>query len=148
MRGITFILSFIAALFVAILAVHPAFAESALVPHPPKGRGDACVADTGFMRRYHMTMMKHQRDETVHAGIRGGKFSLKGCIDCHAVKGADGLPVSYENPKHFCRSCHDYEAVSIDCFECHASKPAMKPQAASADAGSGALANYLQEGRP
>jgi hypothetical protein len=150
------VLSGIAILLFAAIAgaqiAPPAFAEeSDLVPHPPKGRGEHCVADTGFMRRYHMTMMKHQRDETVHEGIRGGKFSLKGCVDCHAVKGTDGLPVSYENPKHFCRSCHDYEAVSIDCFECHASKPDMKPQAATADAGaarSETLANYLQESHP
>ena len=44
-------------------------------------------------------------------------------MNCHAVNGADGQPVGYADPKHFCRSCHDYESVSIDCFECHDSKP-------------------------
>ncbi len=103
------------------------------------------------MRRYHMTMLKHQRDETVHEGVRGKDFSIAGCVDCHAVKGADGQPVSYESPKHFCRSCHEYAAVSIDCFECHASRPGSKPEAAQAKpgtAGSTALANYLQESHP
>jgi predicted CXXCH cytochrome family protein len=126
-------------------------AQNDLVPHPPKGRGEHCVADTAFMRRYHMTMLKHQRDETVHEGVRGKSFSIGGCVSCHAVNGADGLPVSYEDPKHFCRSCHEYAAVSIDCFECHASRPGPKPQDASAESGapgSTALANYLQESHP
>ncbi len=153
--------AFIVALLLAVSAggqiVPPAFAESPagaeneLVPHPPKGRGEHCVRDTAFMRRYHMTMMVHQRDETVHEGVRGNPFSIAGCVRCHAVKGADGQPVSYDNPKHFCRSCHDYAAVSIDCFECHASKPGAKAHAATAEAGapgSTALANYLQESHP
>lgn len=132
-------------------AESPAGAENALVPHPPKGRGEHCVASTQFMRRYHMTMMKHQRDETVHEGVRGNPFSIAGCVDCHAVKGADGQPVRYDNPKHFCRSCHDYAAVSIDCFECHASRPGAKPLAAAAEPGtpgSTAMANYLQGSHP
>ena len=80
-----------------------------------------------------MTMMKHQRDDTVHEGVRGGKFSIGECVGCHAVKGDDGQPVSYESPKHFCRSCHDYAAVSIDCFECHSSRPGAKSPSAAAD---------------
>ena len=66
---------------------------------PPKGRGEHCVADTDYMRRNHMSMMKHQRDETVHEGVRGKPFSIAGCVDCHAVKGADGQPVSYSEPE-------------------------------------------------
>ena len=127
-------------------------AESNLVPHPPKGRGEHCVADTDYMRRYHMTMMKHQRDDTVHEGVRGGKFSIGECVGCHAVKGDDGQPVSYESPKHFCRSCHDYAAVSIDCFECHSSKPGAKSPSAAAEPPAGmpsnALASYTQGSHP
>ena len=129
MRGNSLIQALIAAFFAAALIGSSARAESNLVPHPPKGRGEHCVADTDYMRRYHMTMMKHQRDETVHDGVRSGKFSIGECAGCHAVKGEDGQPVSYESPKHFCRSCHDYAAVSIDCFECHASKPGAKSPA-------------------
>jgi [DsrC]-trisulfide reductase subunit J len=92
-------------------------------PAIPKGKGDHCVRDTDFMRRYHMVMLKHQRDDTVHEGVRGGDFSIRACVNCHAVNGADGQPVSYADPRHFCRSCHSYASVSIDCFECHASKP-------------------------
>ena len=151
MRGNALIQSLILALFVASFAAGTVRAESNLVPHPPKGSGEHCVADTDYMRRYHMTMMKHQRDDTVHEGVRGGKFSIGECVGCHAVKGDDGKPVSYESPKHFCRSCHDYAAVSIDCFECHASRPGLKsPLAAVAPAGAptNALASYTQGSHP
>ena len=96
-------------------------------PQPAKGRGEKCVAPTDWMRRFHMTSLKHQRDDTVHEGIRTEKFSLKGCIDCHQVKGADDKPVTVADPKHFCRTCHDYAAVRMDCFECHASRPGDQP---------------------
>ena len=97
----------------------------AAAPYPdvPKGKGDHCVEDTEFMRANHMELLLHQRDETVHRGIRTKKHSLKECISCHAVTDANNQPVSVTDPKHFCRVCHDYAAVQIDCFECHASKP-------------------------
>ena len=106
-------------------------AEEIGVPHPViiKGQGDTCVADTAFMRRNHMRLLDHQRDDTVHAGERTGKFSLKACIDCHAVKGSDAQPVSFDSPQHFCRTCHDFAAVQVDCFGCHASRPGDKPTA-------------------
>ena len=113
-------------LVVMILALPPATAgagEPSWLPKPAHGRGDKCVADTGWMRRNHMTALLHHRDETVHEGIRTKRFDLTGCIDCHAVKGVDGKPVTIASPKHFCRTCHDYAAVRIDCFECHASRP-------------------------
>jgi hypothetical protein len=95
------------------------------VPMPviPTGQGDNCVDDTQFMRRNHMTMLRHQRDETMRQGIRGKQYSLKECVACHAVMGPDAMPVTVSSPKHFCRSCHDYAAVNIDCFQCHASRP-------------------------
>lgn len=95
------------------------------VPYPDiaPGVGDSCVEEIGLMRRNHMDMLKHERDETMLEGIRGGNYSLKECLDCHAVKGPDAVPVTISSPQHFCRSCHDYAAVSIDCFQCHASRP-------------------------
>jgi hypothetical protein len=80
-------------------------------------RGEHCVEPTEVMRRDHMKMILHQRDMTMHQGIRTTKYSLKNCVDCHAssktnsVLGKDG----------FCESCHHYAAVKIDCFECHSS---------------------------
>jgi [DsrC]-trisulfide reductase subunit J len=98
------------------------------VPYPdiPKGKGEACVEDTDFMRRNHMSLLLHQRDDTMRRGIRTTQHSLKECLDCHAVPGSDSVPVTVNDPQHFCRSCHDYAAVKIDCFQCHASRPEQK----------------------
>ena len=131
----TVALAFVALLAAAGFAGAQQLADAGRTPEPhpiiPKAAGDHCVRPVEFMRRSHMTMLKHQRDETVHEGVRGGAFSIAQCVACHAVSGADGQPVSYADPKHFCRSCHDYAAVTIDCFECHASKPAPAAKAAS-----------------
>ena len=107
--------------------------ESSRVPLPviPMGQGDSCVEDTDFMRRNHMDMLKHQRDETMLKGMRSESHSLKECVNCHAVNGPDAVPVTVASPSHFCRSCHDYAAVSIDCFQCHASRPETELSAIS-----------------
>ena len=104
------------------------------MPDIPKGKGEKCVEDTQFMRESHMELLLHQRDETVQRGIRTKKHSLKECIACHVVNDSNNQPVSAASSKHFCRQCHDYTAVNIDCFQCHASKPAKK--SASNDLGS------------
>jgi len=106
-----------------VLAEDDRSANNTLLPVIPMGQGDACVEDTGFMRRNHMELLKHQRDETVINGVRSEQYSLQECLSCHAVYGADDIPVTVASPRHFCRSCHDYAAVSIDCFQCHASRP-------------------------
>jgi hypothetical protein len=67
-----------------------------------------------------MRFLEHQRDATVHGGIRGARHSLKGCIDCHA--GAASGSVA-QTAGDFCVSCHRYAAVKVDCFECHSSRP-------------------------
>ncbi|MCW5636352.1 MAG: hypothetical protein KIT17_23650 [Rubrivivax sp.] len=83
-------------------------------------KGERCVEDVASMRRNHMRFLEHQRDATVHGGIRGAKHSLKGCIDCHASARTGSVA---QAPTDFCVSCHAYTAVRIDCFECHATKP-------------------------
>jgi hypothetical protein len=82
-------------------------------------KGERCVADPAFMRRNHMDLLKHQRDDTVHGGIRGAKYSLKECIACHASRQTMSVNGAETN---FCVSCHSYAAVKIDCFECHTGK--------------------------
>lgn len=85
-------------------------------------KGEKCVEPTDVMRKQHMEFILHQRDETMHKGIRTNKHSLKKCVDCHAdpetksVLGKDG----------FCESCHSYAAVSMDCFSCHTDKATDK----------------------
>lgn len=111
------------------LAAPPGTAKTAaLAPSVEAARGGACVEDPAVMRRMHMEYLKHQRDETVHGGVRGAKYSLKTCIDCHASKVSNSVSA---NAGNFCISCHTYAAVKIDCFECHAGHPA-KPVASGA----------------
>jgi predicted CXXCH cytochrome family protein len=126
-------LSMVVAVMVAVVVGIVGGPATAGPPQPAKGRGDKCVAPTDWMRRYHMTTLKHQRDETVHEGIRTKQFSLKGCIDCHQVKGENGNVVTVADPKHFCRTCHDYAAVKLDCFDCHASRPGEETKTGSAE---------------
>lgn len=78
-----------------------------------------CVADAATMRREHPDMLKHQRDLTVHEGVRTRQYSLKECVECHASTKTG----SVLGEKGFCQSCHDYVSVKLDCFGCHASKP-------------------------
>lgn len=91
---------------------------------PPAVMGEHCVEPTDVMRRDHMQFLMHQRDDTVHAGIRGARHSLVGCIGCHAQVNADGAAIPVDAEGQFCESCHDFVGVSIDCFGCHASVPA------------------------
>jgi len=80
-----------------------------------------CVEDTATMRREHPDMLKHQRDLTLHEGIRTRTHSLKECVGCHASRKTGS--VLGENG--FCQSCHNYASVKIDCFSCHASRPKL-----------------------
>jgi hypothetical protein len=75
------------------------------------------------MRRNHMDLMVHQRDETVLEGMRGAPYSLSGCVDCHAQKDEQGEAIRVDDEGQFCQSCHHYAAVKNDCFSCHAAVP-------------------------
>lgn len=110
------------ALVVLAFAAPVLAADVSRVPKPviEAGKGEQCVESADFMRRNHMELLKHQRDDTTHKGIRTTKYSLKGCIDCHASRKNNSVLGSEQN---FCQSCHSYAAVKLDCFECHASKP-------------------------
>ncbi|WP_372523700.1 hypothetical protein [Sulfuricaulis sp.] len=108
----------------AVLASETGGAKSVIGPVVKIYKGDKCVEPTEEMRRNHMKKILHQRDETMHKGIRTQKYSLKNCVDCHAdpktnsVLGKDG----------FCESCHVYASVSIDCFSCHSAAPEKNGQ--------------------
>ncbi len=121
----------IALLLVVLLVPAASTAQESRVPGPEitRGKGDKCVADTAYMRRFHMDVLTHQRDEVVQRGVRVEKFSLRECVACHATRGDDGKPVSINAPGEFCASCHEYAAVTIDCFQCHATKPEQGKQA-------------------
>jgi hypothetical protein len=107
-------------LLALLLLPGPAFASDR-VPKPviDIDKPGKCVEDTATMRLKHPDMLRHQRDLTMHDGIRTRKHSLKGCVECHASTKTG----SVLGEKGFCQSCHSYAAVKLDCFECHASKP-------------------------
>jgi hypothetical protein len=96
---------------VAVASLQPAI--------QPASRGP-CVAEPAVMRRTHPDMLRHQRDDTVHLGVRDARASLKDCIGCHASAQTGSVAKA---PTDFCVGCHSYAAVKIDCFECHSSKP-------------------------
>jgi len=115
----------------AAFADAPIGAAASRVPRPAisAGAGDKCVEDTAFMRRNHMALLKHQRDRTVHEGIRTARHSLANCVTCHADAKTGRVTGSKDA---FCEGCHTYAGVKLDCFECHADRPGA---AVTADAG-------------
>jgi hypothetical protein len=84
---------------------------------------ESCVEPTDVMRRKHMELIKHQRDETVHGGIRSSKHSLAGCVECHIRSDAEDVPQPIHHKEEFCGACHAFTAVNLNCFDCHASVP-------------------------
>ncbi len=120
----------IAALAAVLVGPGPAAAGD-LSPAIPQAKGTQCVEDTQVMRRNHMDFLKHQRDDTLRKGIRGAKHSLKDCVTCHVQTGTDGHPIPVNAEGQFCQSCHSYAAVSIDCFQCHATVPGAAKSASA-----------------
>lgn len=92
-------------------------------PVVPTGKGEKCVEPTDVMRKNHMKFMLHQRDETMHNGIRTKQHSLKECISCHIQPDKNGQVARFGDDGHFCSSCHNYAGVNVDCFQCHADRP-------------------------
>ncbi len=92
-----------------------------IVPTP---KGQTCIAPIDEMRTSHMTMLLHKRDQTMRQGIRSKEASLTECINCHVTPDENGQVARIGSENHFCASCHVAASVSIDCFECHADRPA------------------------
>ncbi|HED33939.1 MAG TPA: hypothetical protein ENJ08_06935 [Gammaproteobacteria bacterium] len=95
----------------------PSFAPD--VPHPTNGSTE-CVRPEDDMKANHMKYILHQRDETMHKGIRTETFALHECINCHVEKNSKAR---FGDSEHFCSSCHNFAGVSIDCFQCHNDRP-------------------------
>jgi len=117
------IMRLLKALFITVILLFTA-TSSAEVPLPEIQTGEgSCVEPVDIMRKDHKKFILHQRDATMYDGIRTSKYSLKQCVSCHATKDDKGEYVRAEDPKYFCSTCHEYVAVKIDCFECHADTP-------------------------
>jgi len=116
----------LAAILFSLLIGSAAYAaEKPQVLHLDVGKGGQCVEDPKLMRKTHMNLLKHQRDETMRKGIRGQKHSLAECVECHASTKTDSVLGTNEA---FCQGCHTYAAVKLDCFECHTSKRKVKAE--------------------
>ena len=97
---------------------------SAQIAGSSKAAGlEQCVEETGFMRKNHMEVLLHQRDNTMRQGIRTRDHSLVECVSCHAGRDDDGKFVPVNADGQFCAGCHKQVAVKIDCFQCHATRP-------------------------
>lgn len=121
MKRVNRLLRLLPALLALTLSV-PASAGAPLLDIPKAVKGDRCVEDTDEMRRNHMDYLKHHRDDTLRRGIRTQKYSLAQCLECHVAPAEEAKTTGHDG-KHFCRSCHEYAAVHIDCFECHNTRP-------------------------
>jgi hypothetical protein len=137
---------FLLLLGLAVNAAEPNKASRVPQPVIEPARGGQCVEDTAYMRRNHMELLKHQRDDTLRGGVRTGvKYSLQACIECHASQTTQSVTASQTN---FCVSCHSYAAVKIDCFECHATQPqktSFLPLLHPAHAGAAPLGQKLRQ---
>ena len=123
-------------------AVLPAVAADSLLPVIPEAQArfsetQGCVEPTDDMRKNHMEYILHQRDRTMYEGIRTKQHSLNECIDCH-VSAAPDAP-RHTSKEHFCSSCHSFAAVRIDCFQCHADRPAKSAHTLSQPGTGGSL---------
>jgi hypothetical protein len=108
---------------IAAQAVLAADAKTYVVEGSKAAALESCVEPADVMRRKHMEFIKHQRDETVHGGIRTSKHSLAGCVDCHIRYEGHELPTPIHQKNEFCGACHAYTAVNLNCFDCHAAVP-------------------------
>jgi hypothetical protein len=126
----------------ALVAGAPMQATAGSVkPVLERGKGDKCVEDTQTMRRNHMELLKHHRNETMREGIRTTKYSLKACISCHASAKTGSVAASKED---FCAACHNYAAVKLDCWDCHSTKPLKKAATLAGTAASAPVADSSQ----
>ena len=76
-----------------------------------------CVRDARYMRESHMVLLHEWRDDILRKsgprsgvtanGLRYERSLQKGCMSCHY------------NKDTFCDSCHNYAAVTPDCWNCH-----------------------------
>ncbi len=116
----------IAALVIAVLALRLANDARASLPSTEMAaaRGP-CLLPAEQMRRAHMDLLLHERRVAVREGIRNPQASLERCVTCHATHDAAGISLSANDPRHFCRACHDQVAVRVDCFSCHRATPAI-----------------------
>lgn len=119
------------ALLTFALLLIPAARAEVPAPKVPEPAAQGCIARPDVMRRTHMSLLMHQRDQVVHQGERDDRRRFDNCLACHVRPRADGSYPAADSRDHFCNTCHAYAAVSIDCFSCHNSRPSGAPPVAA-----------------
>ena len=83
-----------------------------------------CVADSAYIRDYHMELLNTWRDKVVREGVRvyytpdGREFEMSlsnTCMKCH------------NNKQEFCDKCHTYLSVDPYCWKCHIDPKELEP---------------------
>lgn len=115
----------VAALVAIVLVLRAANDAPALPATASAEAQGPCLRPAAEMRRIHPTLLKQERQAAVREGVRNPQARIERCVACHAVRDASGFAVSADDPRHFCRTCHDQVAVRTDCFSCHRSTPAV-----------------------
>lgn len=79
-------------------------------------KAEKCIEPAEYMRTNHMQLLNRWRDSVVRRNNRiyvatdGQEYLMsltETCLDCHAGR------------RNFCLKCHDYEAVTPTCWDCH-----------------------------
>ncbi len=77
-----------------------------------------CIAPRGYMRTSHMRLLVDWRDSVV----RHGMHSYRASSGRTYAMGFTGTCLSagcHANKADFCDRCHNYAAVSVNCWDCH-----------------------------
>ncbi len=82
-----------------------------------------------IMQKNHQDLLKGRMNAEYPLDMTQKNISIEQCVTCHVQRGQDNMPVSADNANHFCRECHTFNKVSVNCFQCHASLPASDPYA-------------------
>lgn len=121
-----------AASLAAALLLPPAFSAfgseggTLVKPGSRAAAEKSCIRPVAEMRRNHMELLKHKRDDVMHRGIRTVDASITECIACHAVRTESGGFVPVNEEGQFCSECHEKAAAKLDCFDCHRTTPDPK----------------------
>lgn len=83
--------------------------------------------DPEIMKKNHPALLREGMENGTRATTRKEDATIERCVTCHIVRNEQGNPLGAADPRHFCRSCHSTQRVSINCFTCHASLPMTDP---------------------
>ena len=83
-----------------------------------------CVMPTDYMRAYHMQMLVDWREEVVRSkGAGGGPVDDRMFVNPEGKKYLASLSNTcmecHSNKSQFCDQCHNYVAVTPNCWGCH-----------------------------